>query len=239
MTDIQLRFKEFCEYLKKTEKATQTQIAEWMGGYDQTMVSSIVTGKLKDNKPIEPSMKALKALEKSKNLNIQWLLHGEGEMLIPSEEKVKGFELRTDRKLPDQSIPLYDIEASAGLLNIFTGKENSIIDYIHIPNMPRVDGAVYLTGDSMYPLLKSGDIVAYKVIKDIVNGIIWGEVYLVSFRIDDDYLTVAKYIQKSELGSDHIKLVSYNEHHAPKDIPINSIRALALIKASVRLHTMS
>lgn len=43
------------------------------------------------------------------------------------------------------------------------------IDYIHIPNLPRCDGAIYVVGDSMYPLLKSGDIVLYKQVSGIEN----------------------------------------------------------------------
>lgn len=40
---------------------------------------------------------------------------------------------------------------------------------IIIPRMPDCDGAISVTGDSMYPLLKSGDIVAYKEVQDIQN----------------------------------------------------------------------
>ena len=35
---------------------------------------------------------------------------------------------------------------------------------IVIPNIPVCDGAVYVSGDSMYPILKSGDIVGFKSI---------------------------------------------------------------------------
>ena len=44
-----------------------------------------------------------------------------------------------------------------------------MLDYISIPRLPKCDGAVYVTGDSMYPLLKSGDIVLYKEVSDIKN----------------------------------------------------------------------
>jgi len=38
---------------------------------------------------------------------------------------------------------------------------------------------------------------------------------------------------------DHIVLVSYNEHHKPMEIHINRIRALAFIKASLRLNSLT
>ena len=52
----------------------------------------------------------------------------------------------------------------------------------------------------------------------------------------DEYVSV-KYLQKSDIP-DHIVLVSYNEHHKPMEIHINRIRALAFIKASLRLNSL-
>ena len=52
----------------------------------------------------------------------------------------------------------------------------------------------------------------------------------------DEYVSV-KYLQKSDTP-DHIVLVSYNEHHKPMEIHINRIRALAFIKASLRLNSL-
>ncbi len=89
----------------------------------------------------------------------------------------------------------------------------------------------------MYPLLKSGDIVLYKEIRNISNGILWGEMYLLSFEIDGDWYIAIKYIQRSD-DDRFVRLVSHNFHHSPKDIPLDSIRALALVKASVRFNTL-
>ena len=51
------------------------------------------------------------------------------------------------------------------------------------------------------------------------------------------YSVSVKYLQKSDIP-DHIVLVSYNEHHKPMEIHINRIRALAFIKASLRLNSL-
>ena len=88
----------------------------------------------------------------------------------------------------------------------------------------------------MYPLLKSGDIILYKQLSD-VRDVFWGDMYLLSIDMDgEEYITV-KYVQKSDIEG-HIRLVSQNQHHADKDIEISRIRAIALIKASVRMHTI-
>lgn len=170
-----------------------------------------------------------------------WLRSGEGEMLrAATGRRLSVFDPasgRSDgRRLQRQEVPLYDFEAVAGLVPIFTNR-NAPIDYISIPDLPRCDGAVYVRGDSMYPLLKSGDIVMYKQIQDYYN-IIWGEMYLISFSYEgEEYITV-KFIKKVEEHPDRVLLVSHNPHHAPKEIPVAAIRALALIKASIRFNTM-
>ncbi|MNE83657.1 hypothetical protein D3C80_1804910 [compost metagenome] len=89
----------------------------------------------------------------------------------------------------------------------------------------------------MYPLLKSGDIVLYKEINDIRNEIFWGEMYLLSIDMSgEEYITV-KYIQKSERDG-FVKLVSQNKHHQDKDVEMSKIKALALVKASIRINAM-
>ena len=53
----------------------------------------------------------------------------------------------------------------------------------------------------------------------------------------DEYLTV-KYVNHSERGDNWIKLVSYNQYHQPKDFPLSSVKAMAIIKLSIRMNTM-
>ncbi|NUY80077.1 helix-turn-helix transcriptional regulator [Flavobacterium sp. MAH-1] len=177
------------------------------------------------------------------DLNPNWLLTGHGEMFIGSADasvsrEVQTFRLKTDNSLEQQQIPLYDIEAFAGLVPLFqNAKSKDPIDHISIPRLPKCDGAVYVTGDSMYPLLKSGDIVLYKEVRDIRNEIFWGEMYLLSIETsEEEYITV-KYIQKAEREG-YVRLVSQNQHHQDKDVELSKIKALALIKASIRINAM-
>jgi phage repressor protein C with HTH and peptisase S24 domain len=179
-----------------------------------------------------------------KDINPNWLLTGQGDMFVSNDDfllnrEIDSFKLKTDNSIEVQQIPLYDIEAVAGLVPLFGGKNNPTpMDYISIPRLPKCDGAVYVTGDSMYPLLKSGDIVLYKEVSDIKNEIFWGEMYLLSLDMSgEEYITV-KYIQKSEING-CVKLVSQNKHHQDKDVEYGKIKALALVKASVRINAMN
>lgn len=179
------------------------------------------------------------------NISAEWLITGRGSIEKEDElnfvnESPSVYKINGDKIIDSQAIPLYQIEASAGIVTLFKDSQQSkAIDFIKIPNLPKCDGAVYITGDSMYPLLKSGDIVMYKQINDIKGGIFWGEMYLVSLDQDGDEMVMVKYIQKSTLGDTYIRLVSQNSHHQDRDILLKKVRALALIKASIRINSMS
>lgn len=148
------------------------------------------------------------------------------------------FKLRTDRIIDKQMIPIYDMEAVAGLVSLFTDSHSqTVIEVMETSLIPKCDGGIRIVGDSMYPLLKSGDVVFYKQINDIRNAIIWGEMYLISFENDGEEYVAVKYIKKAP-DKDFVTLVSYNEHHAPLEIHIGRIRALAFIKASLRLNSL-
>lgn len=182
------------------------------------------------------------ALCEQRGINIDWVITGNGDMMASStiveEPHLIYRGLRNERINPKQMIPLYDVHAAAGLVTLFRDQSHTNpIDHLVIPNLPACDGAVYVTGDSMYPILKSGDIIAYKQVNDIRNNIFWGEMYLIAYQQAGDELVVVKYIKKSK-RKDHVTLVSQNSHHAEKDIPYEAIKALAIVKASVRINSM-
>lgn len=179
-----------------------------------------------------------------------FLLSGKGDIFLQKKElkikdvitsdETKYYNLITDNTVQHQSVPLYDLQASASVVSLFRDKNSEKpIDHISIPNLPKCDGAIYVSGDSMYPLLKSGDIIMYKKVGNATENMFWGEMYLVSLINDDgDEFVMVKWLHKSDKGEDYVKLVSENKHHQPKDFHIKNIKALALIKASVRVNSM-
>ncbi len=208
-------------------------------GLSATVVENVV-----GSRRGKPSYDVLERLCANANISPDWLITGHGEMLRQGDTQLskveinKSFPLRTDKAVDIQSIPLYDINAAAGLTALFNDSASMTpLGYLQIPNLSHCDGAISVLGDSMYPLLKSGDVILYREVKDMQNSILWGEMYLLSFCIDNDDYICIKYIQKGD-DSEHIRLVSHNPYHSPKDIPVSSLRALALIKASVRYNTM-
>lgn len=178
-----------------------------------------------------------KLVSSDETIDARWILTGEGDM----NRKVDILKIHTPPYLEHinehEIVPLYDIEAAANLkMTMYKDKEN-VIGYLSIPDMPTVDGAVAVRGDSMYPIIKSGDIVVYKWISS-PEYITYGEMYLVNYLWGDDRHVVVKYVKRSQKEG-YVTLISYNSHHEPIDIPISCIQSIALVKVSIRYNTIS
>ena len=184
-------------------------------------------------------------LNKMRDVDLNWLLLGMGSPKHPAKfcesELAKGevqiiHNPKTVEAIDDRSVTLYDITAAANLKTMLTNKQQYTVGKIQIPSIPLCDGAVYISGDSMYPILKSGDIIGFKEINSF-NNLIYGEMYLVSFTIEGDEYLAVKYVNHSDREG-YLKLVSYNTHHDPMDIPFDTINAMAIVKFSIRRHMM-
>lgn len=195
-----------------------------------------------------------KIIDNCLDLNPNWLLTGKGGMInsapypensseksnFVSEPNEPFIKLKSDKLIQNQFVPLYDAKATDSLIALFKDdKSEKPIDYISIPNLSKCDGAIYVSSDNMYPLLKSGDMIIYKKGANTIDNVYWGEMYLVYLLNEDgDEFVMVRRIQKSEKGDDFIQLVSENKNHQSKDFHINSIKGLAIIKASIRINSM-
>lgn len=180
-----------------------------------------------------------KFLDYFPEVNANWLLTGKGNMLV--EEKntpVVPFPTKSIEKTHEnQQIPLFDVLATASVISLFKDTSSlEILDTISIPNMPECDGAIPVTGDSMYPLIKSGDLILYKTYTDF-EYILYGNMYLVAANIGGNELLMVKYIHKGETP-DTLKLVSENRHHEDVEVHKKHIISIAIIKGSIRYNFM-
>lgn len=245
MTKIE-RVRKLCKWLIFDGFAESDSDLATKLGYTKSSFSQIINEKVPLSDKFIDKLCAV-----DDNINKVWILNGIGTLLkekygqnqslMTINETPLDYSLKTDRAIKEQRIPLYDLEATAGVVELFSNKTgiSKPIDYISIPNLPKCDGAIYVTGDSMYPLLKSGDIIMYKQLENTIDNIFFGEMYLVSIDLDGDEFVTVKWIHRSEKGDEYIKIVSQNSHHQAKDIHIKNIKAIALIKASIRINSMS
>ena len=233
-----------CKILSRVEKISK-QEGITIGALERQIGASKGVLSRAISKGTDIQAKWIEALvENYPDYSTEWLLTGNGPMLKPIREEAQ-MEIKpvhqprsTEKKEDRQVVYLYDFKATAGLKTLFDNKRSNIIDTIKIPNLPKCDGAIHIVGDSMYPLLKSGDIILYKQVSPDINNVLYGEMYLLSYDIDGDDCIVVKYIRKSEKGEPFITLGSENPAHAPRDIDFRRITALALVKASVRINCM-
>ena len=218
---VKERISEFCKYKGISIRQFEIQ-CNMSNGYVSSMRKGLGIEKLEN------------VLSSFPELNRDWLLYGEGEML---KGEVHTFNLKAEGERLNRRVPVFDLTATAGFMSAYKDIPSDIIDYITIPNLPPVDGAIYARGDSMSPLIASGDIIIFKKVELIPDNILWGHIYIISYSLDGDDYTVLKYVRQSPREG-HIRLESFNSRYDPQDIPSSSITALALVKASVTFHTI-
>ncbi len=158
---------------------------------------------------------AEKIMGKIPELNQNWLKHGIGEPFASDD-------------VP--TTPLYDVVATCGYMENLS--EGNPIGKISVPNMPKCDGAIHVTGDSMYPMLNNGDIVAYKVIHEM-QMINYGEIHIVQYQMGDDRTICVKYVKRSE-DDGKIRLVSYNKEFDDVEVDKKNVTYIAKVIFSVR-----
>ncbi len=78
---------------------------------------------------------------------------------VPSD----GIIFHTDESNRRQQIPIYDTKTLTGLVSLFANSHSQpVLEMFETCQMPKCDGGLRIAGDSMYPLIKSGDVVFYK-----------------------------------------------------------------------------
>lgn len=169
-------------------------------------------------------------------VSLEWLITGNGDMIIkPKPGKDADKKENSEQIKP---IPLYTLDKITNVKHPGPGNPYQDEETIVIPHMPPCDAALYIQADTMYPIIKSGDIVLYKRIIDL-DALYWGEMYVMEIERpgDESFLTL-KYILKSDLGDDYLSLHSYNSIYPPQDILKERILRIGIVKACVRYNTL-
>ena len=167
-------------------------------------------------------------------LNRNWLLFGEGEMLTtgtaPPPDTVREDEhSQLIPAPPGKGIPLIPLPAMAGFLKGSADLDRNDIEWYYVPAFSDCTFLIRVKGDSMTPRYLSGDIVACREVHDTGTFFQWGKAYV----LDTDQGVVLKRIRRSE-RPDHILCVSDNPDYEPFDVPVSSIYHLAIVRGLIR-----
>lgn len=218
------------ERLRSIRKAlglTQSQLAETLG-VGKAAVAMIETGHA------GLSSRNRNILIKRLNVSPDFLDSGRGAIfnsgIIPSLSE-------ENDSVPFQKVPLYtpeELKSSSSLFSADISKSDD--ECIHIPNLSKCDGAIQISTDSMYPMLRSGDIVLYRVLSD-ASDIIWGEMYILLATMNGEKYLLLRNIHHSDREG-FIRLSSQNPSYSDKEISLEKVHSIALVKASIRICSM-
>ena len=149
------------------------------------------------------------------DLNQSWLLTGEGEMLVGDQPHI----------INNKTIKYYpNVDGSMGGLQFVENPDETTFD-ISIPGYSDCKYAINAYGDSMYPLIQSGQIVLLVPWQE--SFIDWGRIYLVVTK--SGYRAIKRIFPASD--NEHILCKSENgEKFPPFEIEKNDIANIFLVK---------
>ena len=190
-------------------------------------VSNGYINSLKDS----PSAEKLELISKKYlDLNISWLLTGEGTMLNDDGEKVS--ILKPNKDAPELTGYYYpNVSALAGL-DISTLNQELEKVPIYLPNFGKGIDFINVYGDSMYPKYNAGEIIGIKLIE--FQYLNYGYPYVVIFKNGDAYI---KYVKKGK-DENHVLLESENTFYEPREFNIDLIQNFYSIRGVIKKEMM-
>lgn len=132
----------------------------------------------------------------------------------------------------DKGTPVYDIDVTTGAMpraRMFANE--NIVGYVNLPSIPPGCRIVGVSGDSMQPVIRSGDLLAVRELTNI-QQIFWGQIYVV---VLDDYCMV-KYVRRHS-DPDMVILRSENPNYDDMEIRRTDIRDLMFVQHIVHVDT--
>lgn len=154
--------------------------------------------------------------EKYPDLNRDWLLYGEGDMLMQ-----KSSDARELLHKAGYLVPLLPVNAFAGNISAWSQAVRTEDCEKVVSPVQGVDFAIRISGDSMEPEFKDASLILIKKIDDSAF-IPWGHPMV----IDTTNGVFFKNVYPSEKGSRHIEARSINPKYPPLTIPMDSVFGL-------------
>ncbi|WP_195425896.1 S24 family peptidase [Bacteroides cellulosilyticus] len=212
--EIKDRISEFIQYKNITIAEFERNVS-LANGYIKKFKGSIGSDKLSNIISYYP------------DININWLITGEGSMLKSENSNMVAEPLVEYGK--KQTKPRIPYTAAAGSLTSavegITADQCEQIPRINI--FPEYDFTIIIKGDSMEPKYEGGDEVACKRI-DSTSFIQWGKVHVLD-------TAQGILIKRTYENGEKIRCVSYNPEYPDFSIDKSEIYSMSLVVGLVRL----
>ena len=163
------------------------------------------------------------------DIDMNWLLTGEGNMLSSESEK--------EEKLPSvnqtyEGAPYFNVDFIGGFDIIVNDQTRNPDFYINYPPYNQ-EGVVWcnLTGHSMEPEISNGDIIALREVTTPIQYLPAGEIYGI---VTEEYRTVKRVRLSQKEG--FVRLIPSNksEEFCEQEIPISMILKVYAVLGSIR-----
>lgn len=159
------------------------------------------------------------------DLNREWLLTGEGEMLKSDAVAVKDTATGT-------GVPFYDIDVTCGITESFTDVREEPQFRINYAPLNDCDAAFPVYGDSMEPDFYAGDVVMVREIHN-VDSMLWGEPYLIITNAACDNLRTIKNVYLSDDRRNFILRASNPRYNGDTIVARENVLKIFLIKGKI------
>jgi len=211
------------KFLMKELNYRQVEFASKIG-VDTSNLSKYLNGRL----PISEAF--INRLVVNLGVSKQWLEDGTD---IPFAKAAAPAATSTLAVTDHQGTPVYDIDVTAGPAPrslMFT--EDHIIDWMRLPGTTPDDRIVIVSGNSMAPVIKDGDMI---VLRELTNTqyIMWGHVHVV---ILDDY-RMLKYVRRHP-DPTMVTLHSANPEYDDMEIRRADIRNMMLVQQIIHIEKL-
>lgn len=172
------------------------------------------------NSDIKPKLETLQKISAKYNILIDDLMNKDISTVDNKNYNISGI-----------GVPYYDIDITATITESFSDVKEEPEFYVDF--RPFNDCTAYLPvfGDSMYPLITSGEIVALKKV-DNPNYIQYGEPHLIITNAEANNMRTLKIIRKHQ-NEEMIILKPINPNFDEMAIPRSTILSLYIVKGKI------
>ena len=140
----------------------------------------------------KPSYDVIEKICANANVSPEWLLTGNGPMLKPLSEDSPANPEPIVSYDPNIGVPYFDVDITAGFDLIFNDQTVTPVANIVVYGFEKASVWCNVTGDSMYPKICHGDMIALRECRP--DDVLYGEIYAVVL----DNIRTVKILRKAK-----------------------------------------
>lgn len=205
------------------------KFADYVGFKTPQTVRELIKG---NTKTLSDSVR-FKIASAYPQINPDWLLTGEGDMLKPKSEFMRAHEEHADKIAIEElregrfrMIPLINIDSVGGIHseNSIDPSEQYVIKMMPFTEARDGDVAILQSGNSMYPTIPSGAALLIREVVDWREYFGYGNIYVLWLR---DGRRITKEVRRYDADpNNYVWCVSYNPDVADEELPRSMIRGV-------------